>query len=68
MQEIREAGEARMALVLEAWKLLRAIRGPVDTLFEHFERMSHTSACRALLEMGVFDTLPMDGQAWPRLN
>lgn len=63
MQETREVGEARMALVLEAWKLLRAIRGLVDTLFEHFERMS-----QALLEMGVFDTLPMDGQAWPRLN
>jgi len=48
MQEIREAGEARMALVLEAWKLLRAIRGPVDTLFEHFERvidLAHTIEC-----------------------
>lgn len=61
MQETGEVGEARMALVLEAWKLLRAIRGPVDTLFEHFEKMSHTSACRALLEIGVFDKLPMDG-------
>jgi len=48
MQETREAGEARMALVLEAWKLLRAIREPVDTLFEHIKRvidLAHTIEC-----------------------
>jgi hypothetical protein len=25
--------------------------------------MSHTAACRALLEMGVFDKLPLDGSS-----
>jgi hypothetical protein len=48
MQETREVREARMALVLEAWKLLRAIRGLVDTLFEHSERvidLAHTTEC-----------------------
>lgn len=48
MQETGEVGEARMALVLEAWKPLRAIRGPVDTLFERFEKvidLAHTIEC-----------------------
>ena len=48
MQETREVRESRMALVLEAWKLLRAIRGLIDTLFEHLERvidLAHTTEC-----------------------
>ncbi|KAF2802467.1 O-methyltransferase [Mytilinidion resinicola] len=48
---------------MDTWKLLAAIRGPVDTLFEHFENMSHTAACRTLLEMDVFDKLPLDGSS-----
>ncbi|KAF2494859.1 O-methyltransferase [Lophium mytilinum] len=63
LKDVGEVSEARNALVMETWKLLGAVRGPVDALFEHFENMSHTAACRSLLEMGVFDKLPLDGSS-----
>jgi hypothetical protein len=46
MQEVGEVSEARNSLVMETWKLLRTIRGPVDTLFEHFENVIHLTRRR----------------------
>ncbi|KAF2837272.1 o-methyltransferas-like protein [Patellaria atrata CBS 101060] len=60
IQESCEVAAAHTSLVLDAVNLLRAVKGPVDMVFSHFENAAHTGAVRALLEMGVFHALPMD--------
>ncbi|KAI9739699.1 MAG: hypothetical protein M1834_006418 [Cirrosporium novae-zelandiae] len=61
---IVEKGEvtgSHTTLVQETHKLLNAVKGPLDTVFCHFENVAHTGATRALFEMGVFHKLPKDG-------
>ncbi|PGH32250.1 hypothetical protein GX50_04981 [[Emmonsia] crescens] len=63
---IEESGKQsgiHTTVVQEAHKLLHYIKGPVDTLFCHFENVAHTGAVRALLEMGMFQALPQDGSS-----
>ncbi|KAL4949265.1 O-methyltransferase-domain-containing protein [Aspergillus filifer] len=47
----------RRALVLEAYKFLQIAQGPIDAAAPCFEQ---ARTVRALLEMGVFDELPLD--------
>jgi len=55
--------EAHLDLVLKTMKLLRTVRGPLDSVYAHFENGAHTGSVRALLEMGVFSALPLDGSS-----
>ncbi|KAL1966237.1 hypothetical protein VTN77DRAFT_4789 [Rasamsonia byssochlamydoides] len=61
IQEHGEQSRIHTIVVQETYKLLHAIKGPLDTVFCHFENVAHTGAVRALLEMGVFHALPQDG-------
>ncbi|PGH11173.1 hypothetical protein AJ79_05015 [Helicocarpus griseus UAMH5409] len=61
-EHVKQSG-IHTTVVQEAHKLLNAIKGPVDTLFCHFENVAHTGAVRALLDMGVFQALPFDGSS-----
>ncbi|KAJ0423509.1 O-methyltransferase-domain-containing protein [Aspergillus carlsbadensis] len=57
----REA--ARRALVLEAYRFLQTAQGPIDAAATCYEQTAHLASVRALLEMGVFDELPIDSSA-----
>ncbi|KAL4946608.1 hypothetical protein BDV06DRAFT_208526 [Aspergillus oleicola] len=50
----------RRALVLEAYKFLQIAQGPIDAAAPCLEQTAHLGTVRALLEMGVFDELPLD--------
>ncbi|KAL4959541.1 O-methyltransferase [Aspergillus stella-maris] len=51
----------RRALVLEAYKFLQIAQGPIDAAAPCFEQTAHVGTVRSLLEMGIFDELPLDG-------
>ncbi|OJJ46002.1 hypothetical protein ASPZODRAFT_142639 [Penicilliopsis zonata CBS 506.65] len=59
-QHGRQSG-SHTAVVREAHKLLNTIKGPLDTVFCHFENGAHTGAVRALFDMGMFQALPAEG-------
>ncbi|KAF7586172.1 hypothetical protein BBP40_009328 [Aspergillus hancockii] len=52
---------ARDALVLEAYKVLQTVQGPIDAAATCYERTAHLASVRSLLEMGVFHALPTGG-------
>ncbi|KAF4634301.1 hypothetical protein G7Y89_g3807 [Cudoniella acicularis] len=57
----RIVGEAHSALMTSAVKLVNVIRGPTGSVWAHLENVAYTGAIRALLEMGAFNALPLDG-------
>ncbi|KAJ5687575.1 hypothetical protein N7536_010194 [Penicillium majusculum] len=63
LEENGQRNQTHRAVVEEVWKLLYTIRGPVDSIFSHFENAAHTGALRALMEIGVFTALPQDGSS-----
>ncbi|KAL3459997.1 S-adenosyl-L-methionine-dependent methyltransferase [Aspergillus heterothallicus] len=52
---------ARNALVLEAFRFLQIAQGPIDAAATCYEKTAHLGSVRALLEMGLFEELPLDG-------
>ncbi|KAJ5114038.1 hypothetical protein N7456_002572 [Penicillium angulare] len=52
---------ARDRLVLEAYKVLQLVQGPIDAAATCYERTAHLASVRSLLEMGAFDALPTGG-------
>lgn len=61
IEENGKQSAAHTAVVQETYKLLHAIKGPVDSVYSHFENVALTGAVRALIEMGMFDALPQNG-------
>ncbi|RAL01220.1 O-methyltransferase [Aspergillus ibericus CBS 121593] len=55
--------DARYQLMVQATRLVHAIRGPADLVFANFENMVGMGAIRTLLEAGVFDAIPTGGQS-----
>ncbi|KAF9636977.1 putative o-methyltransferase protein [Lasiodiplodia theobromae] len=58
---VAETTAAQNALVLEAKKLLIQAQGPLGSLFDLIQSTCQTAAISALLEVGVFNALPVDG-------
>ncbi|OBT66502.1 hypothetical protein VE03_03651 [Pseudogymnoascus sp. 23342-1-I1] len=56
-----EVSESHTRLFMESHKFMRTARGPLDMVFSHTENSSHSGALRAVMEMGVFDAIPVDG-------
>ncbi|KAM3068498.1 hypothetical protein ACMFMG_009637 [Clarireedia jacksonii] len=42
-------------------KMKSTVYGPVNNVMAHFEEFSYSGCLRALLEAGVFETIPLDG-------
>lgn len=66
LRTIGNISKSHTDLVANVRTLNRAVRGPVDMMFAQIENAAYTGAVRALLEMGVFEALPLDGTGVPR--
>ncbi|KAK2601235.1 hypothetical protein N8I77_010699 [Diaporthe amygdali] len=55
--------QTRLLLADQVWRLYSAVKGPVDMIHDHLEKFTYTGAVRALLSMGVFDEIPMNGDS-----
>ncbi|KAL4861377.1 hypothetical protein BDV12DRAFT_204080 [Aspergillus spectabilis] len=60
VQSLSAKRAARTALVLEAFRFLQIAQGPVDAAATCYEKTAHLGSVRALLELGVFEALPLD--------
>lgn len=58
-----EISQKHVELFVETDRLMKKVRGPVDMVFSNFENSVHSGTLRTVLEMGVFDALPMDGSS-----
>ncbi|KAF7871817.1 hypothetical protein EAF04_003924 [Stromatinia cepivora] len=58
-----ETSQKHGELFMETDRLMKKVRGPVDMVFSNFENSVHSGTLRTVLEMGVFDALPMDGSS-----
>ncbi|CAD6445816.1 f8921658-439b-4469-aae0-2ac0945003d8 [Sclerotinia trifoliorum] len=58
-----EISQKHVELFMETDRLMKKVRGPVDMVFSNFENSVHSGTLRTVLEMGVFDALPMDGSS-----
>ncbi|PYI12422.1 O-methyltransferase [Aspergillus sclerotiicarbonarius CBS 121057] len=57
------SAEDRYNLMIKATRLVQTLRGPADMLFAHLENAASIGAIRALLEAGVFHTIPTGGKS-----
>ncbi|KAJ5155940.1 hypothetical protein N7492_008743 [Penicillium capsulatum] len=55
--------DARLDLSARAARLSQSIRGPGATAWGQMENMAHMGAMRALIEVGVFRTIPKGGKS-----
>ncbi|KAM3065358.1 hypothetical protein ACMFMG_011519 [Clarireedia jacksonii] len=58
-----EVSEKHVNLFMATSNLMTTVRGPVDMVFSNFENSVHSGSLRAVLEMGVFDVIPLDGSS-----
>ncbi|KAE9367267.1 o-methyltransferas-like protein [Stipitochalara longipes BDJ] len=61
LESIGKVSSTHTNLIARVRTLNRSARGPVDMVFAQIEAVAYTGAVRALIEMGVFEALPLDG-------
>ncbi|PMD29394.1 o-methyltransferas-like protein [Hyaloscypha variabilis F] len=61
LESIGKVSSTHTNLIASVRTLNRSARGPVDMVFAQIEAVAYTGAVRALVEMGIFEALPLDG-------
>ncbi|PQE19000.1 O-methyltransferase protein [Rutstroemia sp. NJR-2017a WRK4] len=57
--------KSHVELMHSVKKMKSTVYGPVNNVLAHFEEFTYSGCLRALLEAGVFETIPLDGSSIP---
>ncbi|OAQ65236.2 O-methyltransferase [Pochonia chlamydosporia 170] len=61
LEAVGQISQCQVAMVENVKQMQSAIYGPLNMVMLHYEECLRSSSVRTLLEMGVFDALPVDG-------